>query len=157
MPPPKIIVTLAPTVHIDPIPTGAGGIVRGTTITLKRGAACVKEIIDTAHPDNDTSEPVPELIPEVAVAFDPPGTLQNANRTRHSGYGGDGGGNTHDDSGSRRWILGNRQYRYFKGSELSYRSSVFAQQERGSRCVSSARPYHCYRCRFFSKRGFHHG
>jgi hypothetical protein len=45
MPPPKIIVTLAPTVHIDPIPTGAGGIVRGTTITLKRGAACVKEII----------------------------------------------------------------------------------------------------------------
>jgi hypothetical protein len=63
-----IKVTLDPSVEIEPIPTGAGGIVRGATITVKGTAKCKKETFDTQHPEKDpTTEDSPGSITEVAV------------------------------------------------------------------------------------------
>jgi hypothetical protein len=42
--------------RIDPIPTDAKGIVRGTTITLKDTPKRVKGTIDLDHSDNEKSE-----------------------------------------------------------------------------------------------------
>jgi hypothetical protein len=61
-------VTLDPSVGIDPIPTGAGGIVRGAIITVKGTAKCIKETFDTAHPEDPTTEDSPGSIAEVAAA-----------------------------------------------------------------------------------------
>ena len=55
-----------PSVDIDPIPTGAGGIVRGATITLTGRAACIKETIDTDTEEEET-EDSPESIRKVEV------------------------------------------------------------------------------------------
>src|SRR6266545_1057621 len=75
-------VTFSPSVNIDPIPTGAGGIVRGTTITVKGTADCVKETTDTTHPENDpTTENSPDSITEVAVRFGTSGTFETATPT----------------------------------------------------------------------------
>jgi hypothetical protein len=49
-------VILRPDVKIDPIPTGAEGIVRGTTITVKVTAERVEETIASHHPNYDKSE-----------------------------------------------------------------------------------------------------
>src|SRR5437773_1292451 len=62
-------VTLEPSVGIDPIPTGAGGIVRGATITVTGTAKCIKETFDTAHPEDPTTEESPDDISEVAVSL----------------------------------------------------------------------------------------
>ena len=60
------IVFFHPSVDIDPIPTGAGGIVRGATITLTGRAACIKETIDTDTEEEET-EDSPESIRKVEV------------------------------------------------------------------------------------------
>src|SRR5688572_24943724 len=56
-------------VIIEPIPTGAGGIVRGGTITVKGGAICTKHTSDTTDPDRDKDEDSPRSISEVEVRF----------------------------------------------------------------------------------------
>ena len=60
------VVFFHPSVDIDPIPTGAGGIVRGATITLTGRAACIKETIDTDTEEEET-EDSPESIRKVEV------------------------------------------------------------------------------------------
>jgi len=60
------IVFFHPSVDIDPIPTGAGGIVRGATITLTGKATCIKETIDTDTEEEET-EDSPESIRKVEV------------------------------------------------------------------------------------------
>ena len=76
---PKFIVKLDPSVGIDPIPTGAGGIVRGQTIMVTGGAACVKETFDTTHPENgSTTEDSPDSIKEVAVQLGASGPFVKA-------------------------------------------------------------------------------
>src|SRR5262249_23265054 len=59
----------------------AGGVVRGTTITVKGTAACSKETTDDSFPDEGTSEPHPEAITEVAVRFGFSGVFRPANPT----------------------------------------------------------------------------
>lgn len=71
--------TLDPSVSIDPTPTGAGGIVLGTTIAVKGTAKCIKETFDTAHPDDTPTEDSPESIMEVAVRLGPSGAFVKAN------------------------------------------------------------------------------
>ena len=66
----SIKVFFHPSVAIDPIPTGAGGIVRGATITLTGKAECIKEIVDTEG--DDESKPSPESIREVEVRLASP-------------------------------------------------------------------------------------
>src|SRR5262245_57105343 len=81
MPPPKIIgVTLDASVGIDPIPTGAGGIVRGPTITVKGSASCTKRIFTEGTP-NPPKVQAPGAISEVAVRFGPSGAFVNAHPT----------------------------------------------------------------------------
>ncbi len=71
-----------PSVDIDPIPTGAGGIVRGTTVTITGKADCIKETIKTPpDPESETSEPSPESIREVAVRLGQAGTFVKATPT----------------------------------------------------------------------------
>jgi hypothetical protein len=79
MPLPKVKVTLDPSIAIDPIPTGAGGIVRGTTITVKGTAKCTKETFDTEHPENDSTTDSPESITNVAVQLGDSGPFVTAN------------------------------------------------------------------------------
>src|SRR5262245_35035191 len=76
-----IKVTLTPRVTIDPIPTGADGIVRGKKVTVKGTAECVKETHDTTNPEKDTSEDSPESITEVAVRLGSAGSFVKANPT----------------------------------------------------------------------------
>lgn len=71
-----VSVTLNPTVDIDPIPTGTGGIVRGATITVKGSASCSRETIDTGPlvPGDDAAsgtgtENAPEAITGVTVVL----------------------------------------------------------------------------------------
>jgi hypothetical protein len=85
--PPKTVVTLDPDVNIDPIPTGAGGIVRGTTIVVKGTATCVKDTSD-GNPQHDVTENVPEAITEVAVRFGQSGTFETATPTGPPGPNG---------------------------------------------------------------------
>jgi len=84
----KLEVTLNPSVDIDPIPTGAGGIVRGQKITVKGTADCRKETVDTEHPENDSTKPSPESITEVAVRLGSSGLFVKANPTGpvHNGH-----------------------------------------------------------------------
>jgi hypothetical protein len=77
----SIQVSFDASVSIDPIPTGAGGIVRGATITVEGAAECNTDTIDTKHPENDTSESTPEAISEVAVRLGQSGTFVKANPT----------------------------------------------------------------------------
>src|SRR5262245_36204290 len=56
-----------PSVDIDPVPTAAGGIVRGATVTITGKAECIKETVDTEG--GGPSEPSPESIREVAIRF----------------------------------------------------------------------------------------
>jgi hypothetical protein len=74
-------VTLDTGVGIGPIPTGAGGIVRGETIVVKGGANCVKNTFDSKDPDNDTTENVPTAISSVEVRLGPSGVFQTAKPT----------------------------------------------------------------------------
>src|SRR6266446_8188177 len=67
-------IILHPTVTISPIPTGAGGIVRGATLVVHGTANCQRETIGGPPvPGNDeppdTIEPAPEAISGVAVRF----------------------------------------------------------------------------------------
>jgi len=77
----SIQVIVEASVSIDPIPTGAGGIVRGATITVKGAAECNTDTHDTKHPENDTSESTPEAISEVAVRLGQSGTFETARPT----------------------------------------------------------------------------
>lgn len=52
-PPPETEIVLEPSGHINPIPTGAGGIVRGETMTVKGAAECVKATVDFDHSDKE--------------------------------------------------------------------------------------------------------
>src|SRR5215470_5443965 len=54
-------------VGIDPIPTGAGGIVRGATVTVNGNASCTSDTIDARG--NETIKPAPEAITKVEVQF----------------------------------------------------------------------------------------
>src|SRR5262245_37257854 len=81
MPPPKIIgVTLDASVGIDPILTGAGGIVRGPTITVKGSAACLKRTF-TENAPNPPKVQAPGAISEVAVRLGPSGAFVKARPT----------------------------------------------------------------------------
>ena len=78
-------VILTPSVTIVSIPTGAGGIVRGRTITVKGTAGCTKETFDTTHPENDTSVSSPGSITQVAVRFGLSGAFVKAHPTGPGG------------------------------------------------------------------------
>jgi hypothetical protein len=78
-----VTVILFPSVHINPIPTGAGGIVRGTTITVSGTANCQREIINSPpvpgdDEPTDTIEPAPEAISGVAVRLGTSGPFVQA-------------------------------------------------------------------------------
>jgi hypothetical protein len=55
-------------VGVTPIPTGAGGIVRGTTVTVTGNASCIIDTLDTKT-GRETTEPSPESITKVEVQF----------------------------------------------------------------------------------------
>ena len=74
-----IMIFLHPSVDIDPIPTGAGGIVRGATVTITGKAACVMETVDTNA--GDTEEDSPSSITEVAVRLGSSGAFVKARAT----------------------------------------------------------------------------
>ena len=74
-----ILIFLHPSVDIDPIPTGAGGIVRGATVTITGKAACLMETVDTNA--GDTEEDSPSSITEVAVRLGSSGAFVTARAT----------------------------------------------------------------------------
>jgi hypothetical protein len=112
-------VTLDPSVGIDPIPTGAGGIVRGATITVKGTADCIKETFDTAHPDDTTTEHSPDSITEVAVQLGPSGAFVKANPT------GPVSNATHQNTWST-WTTGPRTFSHDTTNKLAITARVSA-------------------------------
>lgn len=119
MPQPKIIVTLDLGVGIDPIPTGAGGIVRGPTITVKGTAECKKETIDEDHPENNKTEDSPGSITKVEVRFGPSGAFVKANPT------GPVSTTTHLPTWTT-WTTGPRNITGFNGNTLQITARVSA-------------------------------
>ena len=113
-------VTLDPSVGIDPIPTGTGGIVRGATITVKGTAKCIKETFDTEHPDKDpTTEDSPESITEVAVRLGASGAFVKANPT------GPVSATTHKPTWST-WTTGPRTFPHDATNQLAITARVSA-------------------------------
>src|SRR5262245_51780442 len=83
---PKVHIELLPSVVIDPIPTGADGMVRGSTITVMGSADCdVTRTMQGHFPDSDDGDGIqttsnePEHITEVAVQFGPSAAFVPAN------------------------------------------------------------------------------
>ncbi|HEY7182764.1 MAG TPA: hypothetical protein VIC84_15145, partial [Blastocatellia bacterium] len=68
-------------VGINPIPTGAGGIVRGSTITVNGFAECTTLIPNPKDPTDPTEQSTPEAITKVEVQFGPSGAFVKATPT----------------------------------------------------------------------------
>src|SRR2546422_6035384 len=112
-------VTLDPSVGIDPIPTGAGGIVRGATITVKGTAKCIKETFDEEHPQNNKTEDSPGSITKVEVRFGPSGSFVKATPT------GPVSATTHLPTWTT-WTTGPRNITGFNGNTLQITARVSA-------------------------------